>query len=179
MPAIKAVIPVGRIEQRILLVRGEKVLIDADLAELYGVATKRLNEQVKRNRQRFPADFVFRLTVHEKSEVVAACDHLSKLKYAKGLPNAFTEHGALMAASVLNSRRAVEVSVFIVRAFVKMREAMAGHKELARRLNELERHLADHDGQIIHLVRAVRELAAPQLPSRKLRIGFRKGGESP
>ena len=87
-------IPVGRIEQRILLIRGEKVLIDADLAEFYGVATKRLNEQVKRNRRRFPRDFVFRLTAREKAEVVANCDHLAKLKYAKGLPNAFTEHSA-------------------------------------------------------------------------------------
>jgi len=95
---------VGRIERRILLVRGEKVLIDADLAEFYGVATKRFNEPVKRNGRRFPKDFVFKLTASEKAEVVASCDHLAKLKYAKGLPNAFTEHGALMAASILSSR---------------------------------------------------------------------------
>ena len=177
MPGTKSTIPVGRIEQRILSVRGEKVLIDADLAEFYGVATKRLNEQVKRNRRRFPEDFVFRLAAREKAEVVAKCDHLAKLKYSKGLPNAFTEHGALMAASVLSSRRAVEVSVFIVRAFVKMRQVVAGHKELALRLDELERGLADHDGQIIQLVRAVRELAAPELPTQRRRIGFRKGRE--
>ena len=177
MPGTRSVIPVGRIEERILLVRGEKVLIDADLAEFYGVATKRLNEQVKRNRRRFPEDSVFRLTAREKTEVVANCDHLTKLKYSKGLPNAFTEHGALMAASVLNSQRAVEVSVFIVKVFVKMRQAIAGHKELALRLDELERRLAGHDGQILQLVLAVRRLTAPELPSQRRRVGFRKGAE--
>jgi hypothetical protein len=177
MPGSVSVVPVGRIEQRILLIRGEKVLIDADLAEFYGVPTKRLNEQVKRNKRRFPGDFVFKLTAREKAEVVANCDHLAKLKFSKGLPNAFSEHGALMAASVLNTRRAVEMSVFIVRAFVKMRQAIAGNKELGRRLDELERRLADHDAQIIHLIQAVRQLAAPELPAERRRIGFRKGQE--
>ena len=115
----KAIVPVGRIEQHILLVRGEKVIIDADLAKFYGVPTKRLNEQVKRNKARFPEDFMFQLSSEEKSELVANCDHLEKLKYSRNLSYAFTEHGAIMAASVLNSKRAVEVSVYIVRAFVK------------------------------------------------------------
>jgi len=110
----KAMVPVAKIERRILLIRGEKVIVDADLAEFYGVPTKRLNEQVKRNKDRFPDDFMFQLSLEEKSEVVANCDHLSKLKYSSFLPYVFTEHGAIMAASVLNSRRAVEVSVFIV-----------------------------------------------------------------
>ena len=109
MPQKKAIVPVGKIEQRILLIRGEKVIIDTDLAEFYGVPTKRLNEQVKRNKARFPDDFMFQLSAKEKTEVVANCDHLSKLKYSKALPYAFTEHGSIMAASVLNSKRAVEV----------------------------------------------------------------------
>ncbi len=99
MPRKKSIIPVEKIEKRILLIRGEKVIVDADLAEFYGVATKRLNEQVKRNKDRFPGDFMFRLSVEEKAEVVAKCDHLSKLKYSKALPNVFTEHGSIMAAT--------------------------------------------------------------------------------
>ena len=98
----KSVVPVGKIENRILLIRDEKVIIDADLAEFYGVPTKRLNEQVRRNKDRFPDDFMFQLSPDEKAEVVANCDHLSKLKYSKTLPYAFTEHGSIMAASVLN-----------------------------------------------------------------------------
>ena len=117
----KSIVPVGKIENRILLIRGEKIVIEADLAGFYGVPTKRLNEQVKRNVDRFPDDFMFQLTKNEKSEVVANCDHLENLKYSRSLPYAFTEHGAIMAASVLNSPRAIEVSVFIVRAFIKLR----------------------------------------------------------
>ena len=112
MPDKRAIVPVGKIEERILLIRGEKVIVDADLSEFYGVPTKRLNEQVKRNKDRFPDDFMFQISAEEKSEVVANCDHLSKLKYSKSLPYAFTEHGAIMAASVLNSKKAVEVSVY-------------------------------------------------------------------
>ncbi|MFC1889448.1 ORF6N domain-containing protein [Thermodesulfobacteriota bacterium] len=100
MSASRAIIKVGTIQQRIFLIRGEKVIIDADLAEFYGVPTKRLNEQVKRNKDRFPEDFMFQLSSEEKVEVVANCDHLSKLKFSKSLPYAFTEHGAIMAASV-------------------------------------------------------------------------------
>ena len=106
----QSIVPVGKIENRILLIRGEKVIIDADLAEFYGVPTKRLNEQVKRNAGRFPDDFMFQLEKDEKAEVVANCDHLENLKYSKSLPYAFTEHGAIMAASVLNSPRAIEIS---------------------------------------------------------------------
>ena len=101
------VIQVEAIERRILLIHGQKVMLDADLADFYGVQTKRLNEQVKRNRKRFPSDFLFRLTEEERDEVVAKCDHLSRLKYSSTLPYAFTEHGAVMAASVLNSDRAI------------------------------------------------------------------------
>jgi hypothetical protein len=113
-----SLIPVERIERSIFLIRGQKVMLDADLAELYGVTTKRLNEQVKRNRGRFPADFMFQFAAKEKIEVVANCDHLSKLKFSPVLPNAFTEHGAIMVASVLNTPRAIQTSVLVVRAFV-------------------------------------------------------------
>jgi len=172
MSDVKPIVKIGKIEQRIFLIRGEKVIIDADLAEFYNVSTKRLNEQVKRNKGRFPEDFVFKLTSKEKDELVANCDHLSKLKYTKALPYAFTEHGSIMVASVLNSRRAAEVSVFIVRAFVKLRQMIAGHKELASKIAQLERKLADHDQQILALVQAIKEFIAVEPPPKKRRIGF-------
>ena len=168
----KPVVQVGRIEQRILLIRREKVIVDADLAEFYGVTTKRLNEQVKRNRERFPEDFMFQLTTDEKAEVVAKCDHLANLKFSRSLPYVFTEHGALMAASVLNSDRANEVSVFVVRAFVKIRRTLSEHKELAAKLGQLERHLTNHDAQIASLVRTIRSLLSPAPVPERRRIGF-------
>jgi hypothetical protein len=167
-----AVVAVGEIRNRILLIRGERVILDSDFSAFYGVPTKRLNEQVRRNRARFPDDFVFRLTGAEKVEVVASCDHLSKLKYSRALPRAFTESGALMAASVLNSERAVSVSIFIVRAFVGLREVVAHHKDLARRLSELERRLGMHDAQIAEVVAAIRQLLSPRAVPKKRRIGF-------
>jgi len=173
VPNGEAVVQVGRIQERILLVRGEKVIIDADLAEFYGVPTKVLNQAVRRNKERFPQDFMFLLTAEEKAEVVTNCDHLSRLKYSKSHPHAFTEHGALMAASVLNSQRAVEVSVYIVRAFVGLRRFIAEHKELSRRLSQLETRLADHDEQILTLIQAIKELINPDPPPRKRCIGFR------
>lgn len=125
MKALSTPVPSNpaEIASRILLIRGRKVMIDADLAELYGVATKRLNEQVRRNGDRF-ADYFFQLTAAERSEVVANCDHLARLKFSPALPYAFTEHGALMAASVLNTARAVEVGRYVVQAFVQQRELL-------------------------------------------------------
>lgn len=119
------------ISQRILTVRGHKVILDSDLAALYRVTTGALNQAVKPNAGRFPEDFVFRLTTMEKEEVVTKCDHLSRLKFSPVLPFAYTEHGTIMAASVLNSQRAVETSVFVVRAFVQMRETLGSHRQLA------------------------------------------------
>jgi len=168
----KSIVKVGTIQQRILLIRGEKVIIDADLAEAYDVPTRRLNEQVRRNLKRFPGDFMFQLTPEEKTEVIANCDHLEKLKFSKALPLAFTEHGAIMAASVLNSQKAVEVSVFVVRAFVQLREVLAGHKELARKISQLERKLGDHNQQIIVLIEAIKQLMDPIPPPKTRRIGF-------
>ncbi len=167
-----AVARVEEVQERILLIRGEKVIVDADLARFYGVATKRLNEQVKRNRQRFPSDFMFRLTPEERSEVVAKCDHLASLRFSKTLPLAFTEHGALMAASVLNTHRAVEVSVFVVRAFVGLRRTIARNAALSHRLDELERRLSDHDRQIMALIQAIRQLTTPSPVPKSRRIGF-------
>lgn len=158
------VFPVERVEETILFVRGQRVILDADLAKLYGVTTKRLNEQVRRNRNRFPDDFMFQLKVEEKAEVVANCDHLSKLKFSRVLPLAFTEHGTIMAASVLNTPRAVETSIFVVRAFVKVREMLATHEELKRKLNALEEK---YDEQFQVVFEAIRQLMTPPETPRK------------
>ena len=115
--------------QKILLIRGQRVMLDADLAELYGVATKALNQAVRRNAERFPADFMFQLTSTEKQEVVTNCGHLAKLKFSKTLPYAFTEHGALMLGNVLKSTRATQISLLVVRAFVQLREMLATHAD--------------------------------------------------
>lgn len=139
------------VEDLILILRDQRVMLDSDLAKLYGVSTKRLNEQVKRNRERFPEDFMFQLSREEKAEVVANCDHLRHLKFSPSLPNAFTEHGAIMAASVLNSPRAIEVSVFVVRAFIKLRQTLAAHREMSKKLAQLEDRLDTHD-QAIHSI---------------------------
>lgn len=163
-------IPVERVEKTILLVRGERVILDSDLAGLYGVTTKRLNEQVKRNRARFPEDFMFKLTNSEKAEVVAICDHLERLKFSPVLPFAFTEHGAIMAANVLNSKRAVEASVQVVRAFIRLRQMMASNAELARKLSEIERK---YDAHFKVVFDAIRQLMTSPEPQRR-RIGFAK-----
>ena len=172
MSTPKAIVEVGKIQQRILLIRGVKTIVDADLAEAYGVPTRRLNEQVKRNRQRFPDDFMFQLTADEKAEVIANCDHLEKLKFSKVFPFAFTEHGVIMAASVLNSPRAVEVSVFVVRAFIQLREFISDHKELAIKVSRLERRSSDHSEQILALVDTMKRLMSPELSPKRRRIGF-------
>jgi hypothetical protein len=129
-------------------------MLDADLAVLYGVSTKRLNEQVRRNRDRFPADFLLELSTEEKAEVVANCDHLGRLKYSPALPLAFTEHGAIMAANVLSSPRAVAASVMVVRAFIRMRQVLATHADLARKLEELEKRYDAQFRQVFAAVRA-------------------------
>jgi hypothetical protein len=168
MPDTTSTFPSERVARAILAIRGERVILDADLAELYGVPTKRLNEQVKRNRSRFPEDFMFQLTAEEKAEVVADCDHLSRLKYSPALPHAFTEHGAIMAASVLNTDRAVEVSVYVVRAFVRLRQMLASHKDLARKIEEMEKNYA---AQFKVVFDALRALMEPP-PRTQRRVGF-------
>ena len=181
-PAATSPALLPRIESRIVVLRGLRLMIDADLAALYGVTTKRLNEQVKRNADRFPGDFMFKLTPDEKAEVVANCDHLAKLKFSKVLPYAFTEHGAIQAANVLASPQAVEMGIFVVRAFVRMRELAAVHADLAKRLAELEQKTEGlaltHDtfsrntrAQLRQLIEAVNQLMAPPDPPKRP-IGF-------
>ncbi len=166
-------IPIERIESRILLIGGRKVLLDADLAALYGVSTKRFNEQVRRNLKRFPPDFMFRLRAEQWRALRSqfATLEAGRGKHRKYLPLAFTEHGAIMAAAVLNSARAVEVSVYVVRAFVRLRELLASNNELARRLDQHEKKLGVHDRAIGGLVSAIRELMAAPEPQRRP-IGF-------
>jgi hypothetical protein len=168
----RAIIPLERVENTIFQIRGCNIILDRDLAVLYGTTTRALNQAVKRNLDRFPPDFMFQLSDKEKHEVITICDRLSRLKFATNPPFAFTEHGAIMAASVLNTKRAIEVSVFVVRAFVKMREMLSTHKEVAHKLAELERRLEGHDEAIKTLVAAIRELMQPPQP-KKLKIGFK------
>src|SRR5246127_3279520 len=160
------------VESRILLLRNQKVILDNDLAELYGVPVRRLNEQVKRNRERFPADFMFQLNLEEReslrSQIATSKPGRGGRRYA---PYAFTEHGAIMAATVLNSERAVEMSVFVVRAFVRLREMLSTNQQLAGKIDELEQRLDTHDASIQELIEAIRELMAPE-PATGRRIGF-------
>jgi len=167
------------LERRILTVRGEKVILDGDLAELYGVTTKALNQAVKRNADRFPADFAFLLTDGEKAEVVTNCDHLSRLRFSPVLPRAFTEHGAIMAANVLNSPQAIQMSVFVIRAFVKMRAALSDTRKLAKKLAALEQELNGrldvHETAIVDVLQRIMTILdpppAPPEPPRP-EIGF-------
>ena len=172
----KDVIPRGPIEDRIYVLRGKRVMLDSDLAELYGVTTKRLNEQVRRNADRFPEDFAFIPTKQEvailRSQIATSSGEPRPHGGRRYQPRVFTEHGAIMAAAVLNSPRAVEVSVFVVRAFVKLRELALAHKEIGQKLNELERKVAGHDQAIAGLINAIRELMTPPAPKRKRPIGF-------
>lgn len=165
---------VGAIASRILVLRGQRVLLDADLAALYGVPTKRLNEQVKRNRARFPADFIFEPNAQERA-LLRSQFATSSWGGRRTAPLVFTEHGAIMAATVLNSTHAVEVSVYVVRAFVELREALATHKELARHLRDLEtrieRKLSSHDQAIAGILEAIRNLMRAPEPKRRP-IGF-------
>jgi len=167
------------VDRLIIEVRGEKVILDTDLAALYGVTTKALNQAVKRNPDRFPDGFAFFLTSVEKSEVVTNCDHLGRLKFSHVVPRAFTEHGAMMAANVLNSPRAVQMSVFVVRAFIKMRRILTESVGLARKLAALEQELKGrldvHEAAIVEfLQRIMRILDPPPAPPEppQPQIGF-------
>ena len=164
-------VEVHRIERSILWIRKRRVMLDTDLAALYGVPTKVLNQAVKRNPERFPPDFMFRLNRREKEKVVTDCDHLGRLRYSPALPQAFTEHGAVMLASVLNSPKAIEVSLEVVRTFLRLREMFSSHVELARRLDELERR---HGGQLTRVFAILHELLEPA-PGGGKRIGFGEG----
>jgi hypothetical protein len=165
--------PVEEIGRTILILRRQRIILDADLAALYGVPTKALNQAVKRNAARFPEDFMFRLTRSEvealnRSQIVTGSQ---KHRDARFPPFAFTEHGAIMAATILNSPRAVEMSLYVVRAFVRLRELLASNTALARKLDELERKYQHHDEAITAILSAIRELTNPPPPKGR-GIGF-------
>jgi hypothetical protein len=162
-----------QIASAILILRGQRVLQDSELAALYGVSTKRFNQQVRRNRKRFPADFMFQLTAEETSSLRSQIATLktSGGQHRKYLPYVFTEHGAIMAATILNSTRAVELSVYVVRAFVQLREMLASNKELARRFAQLETRLDKNDEAIAAILSAIRQLMHPPVHKRRP-IGF-------
>lgn len=162
------------LESLILTIRNQKVILDADLSGIYGVPTKRLNEQVKRNSDRFPEDFIFQLTPDEKREVVANCDHLARLKFSKSRPYAFTEHGAIMAATILSSPEAVKMSVFVVRAFIQMREQLVANAPIFKRLAEIDKTLLEHDKALGLIWQKIQPLLAPPPALPKPRIGFHR-----
>ena len=181
-----ALVPVGYVERRIVFLRGERVILDSELAVLYGVETKVLNQAIRRNIDRFPEDFMFRLTAEEehslrcqigtldgglglRSQIVTSKKGRGGRRY---LPYVFTEHGAIMAASVLNSERAVKASIHVVRAFVALRQMLVSHKELAGKLAELESRLDGHDRDLADIVNAIRQLMAPPPARRRKVIGF-------
>ncbi len=164
-------VPSDLIEQRIFLLRGQRVMFDRDLAELYGVETKYLNRQVKRNRERFPREFMFRLTNKERNELVTNWHRFASLKHSSVLPYAFTEHGVAMLSSVLHGKRAILINILIIKVFVKLRDILANHKELALRIKELEMRIEKHDDAISAIFEAIRQLMLPpEKPKR--RIGF-------
>ena len=170
----KSLIPLQSVANRIHVIRGQRVMLDSDLAALYGVPTKALNQAVKRNSERFPVDFMFQLNEVEKNEVVANCVHLSRLRFSPYLPFVFTEHGAVMLATMLNSPLAVRASILVVRAFVKFREILDTHKELGSKFLVLESKVDKHDQEIQLLFETIRQLTEPRRkPLRK--IGFKVG----
>jgi hypothetical protein len=160
------------LDSLILTLRGQKVIIDADLAELYGVPNKALNQAIKRKSDRFPTDFLFQLTDAEKSEVVTNCDHLARLKFSRTRPFAFTEHGALMAANVLNSPDAVKMSVYVVRAFIKQREILLAQSDVLKRLAQMDATLLKHDDALRVIWRELQPLLTPPPSPPKREIGF-------
>ena len=167
-----ALVAARRVDSKILVLRGHRVILDTDLAELYGVQVRHLNQQVKRNARRFPPAFRFQLSPQEvkilRSQNVISSEGHGGTRYR---PHAFTEHGAIMAATVLNSERAIEMSVFVVLAFVRMRRAIAANRQVLAKLAEVERRLETHDADIQDLMDAIRELINPPDPPRR-RIGF-------
>ena len=172
-----AIVVATKVDSKIFVLRGQRVILDRDLAELYGVEVRHLNQQAKRNPRRFPPAFRFQLSPHElkilRSQNVIPGEGHGGARY---LPYAFTEHGAIMAATVLNSDRAIEMSVFVVLAFVRMRRAIAGNRNILTKLAELEHRLEGHDSEIQALMDTIRELMAPEEPNRR-RIGFEAPAE--
>jgi phage regulator Rha-like protein len=168
---MKGLISHEAVENRIFYIRGKRVILDKDLASLYGVPTKRLNEQVRRNIKRFPSDFMFQLTITE-AQISRSQFATSSWGGRRYLPYAFTEQGIAMLSSVLNSERAIQVNIAIMRAFVKLRQILATHTELAYKLKELEHKIEKHDAEIQAIFEAIRQLMEPPPEKPKPRIGF-------
>lgn len=191
MSATVDLVPAERIQSRILVLRGQRVLLDADLAAIYEVPTKRLNEQVKRNLDRFPEDFMFQLTKEEVELVLRSRSQFATLnggedsrsqtatskrgQNIKYLPYAFTEHGAVQLSNILRSPRAIEMGIAVVRAFVQLRALMTDHKTLRAKLAELDARVGAHDEQLAAIVEAIRQLAVPVEPANGRKIGYHKG----
>jgi hypothetical protein len=173
----KGLIPIERVTQRILSLRGERVLLDRDLAALYGVETRALNQAVKRNTNRFPDDFVFVLSRDEIERISQIVTSSSGLKFSKQV-RAFTEQGVAMVSSVLKSERAVKVNITIMRAFVQLRKTLETNRELARKFAELEKHVGKHDEEIGAIIDAIRQLMAPPEKPRR-EIGFHVREKAP
>lgn len=165
-------IPDEIIINKIIVLRDKKVMIDRDLAQLYGVTTKRLNEQVKRNLKRFPDDFMFQITREEKEEIILQFEHLSALKFSPSLPYVFTEHGAVMLASVLNSDKAIEVNIQIVRVFTQIRQMLADNTELRLEIEKIRKKLDNHDKNIEVVFKYLDELLEKKEKPRK-QIGYK------
>ena len=174
----KKIIPIERIAQRIRHLRSEKVLLDSDLAQLYGVTTGNLNKAVNRNRHRFPSDFMFQLTAEEAKRLIFQLGISKSRGGRRHMPYAFTEQGVAMLSSVLNSERAVKVNIAIMRAFVNMRRMLETNRELARKFSELERRVGKHDEEIAAIIEAIRQLMAPAEKPRR-EIGFHVREKTP
>ena len=162
------------IEDMIFLVRGEKVIVDRDIAKLYCVPTKVLNQAVKRNKKRFPDEFILQLTKNEKNGLVTICDRFKSLKHSTVNPYAFTEHGVAMLSSVLNSEKAIQINVAIIRTFIKLRQLVDSNKEIGQKISQLERKYEHHDFQIQKLFDKVREIPLLQEDKSKRVKGFIK-----
>ena len=174
----KSLVPKEFIASRILLIRGEKVMIDADIAELYEVTTKRLNQQVNRNINRFPKHFMFELTKDEKNEVVANCNHLEKLKFSPTLPKVFTEHGIMMLANVLRNDGAITMSIKIIEIFIEMREVLNTHKDLLLKMQEIQQKVSSNEDQIMLIfeyIKQFEEIKHKELEQEtRKKIGYKK-----
>ncbi|MGY0427266.1 MAG: ORF6N domain-containing protein [Polaribacter sp.] len=171
----KSLVPNELIASRILLIRDQKVMVDSDIAELYAVTTKRLNEQVKRNKNRFPSNFMFELTKEEKNEVVANCDHLEKLKFSPVLPKVFTEHGIMMVANVLTSERAINVSIQIIEVFIKMREILTDNLSVNLDIEDIKKKLSNQSKNIELIFQYLDELTEKKDNEKpRIKIGYKK-----
>jgi hypothetical protein len=167
----KSLIPINSIINRILVIRNQRVILDKDLAALYGVETRALKQAVRRNSKRFPADFMFILNNKEINSMVSQNVIPSKSYFGGSKPFVFTEQGVAMLSSVLNSDRAIEINILIMRAFVKLREIISSHHKVEQKLKDIERKLHDHEEQIVQIIQVINELVAPP-PAEKKKIGF-------